>query len=65
MMTHAALPKNEGEKLGITGGFVRLSVGIEDVEDLIADLDSALNALGYCEKKISNYSAYGRSTNSC
>ena len=41
-MTHAAVPKEEREKNGITDGLVRISVGIEDVEDLIADLDNAL-----------------------
>jgi cystathionine beta-lyase/cystathionine gamma-synthase len=41
-MTHAAVPKANREKMGITDGLVRLSVGIEDVEDLIADLDRAL-----------------------
>jgi cystathionine beta-lyase/cystathionine gamma-synthase len=41
-MTHAAVPEAERNKMGITGGLVRLSVGIEDVEDLIEDLDKAL-----------------------
>ncbi len=42
-MTHASIPKPEREKVGVTDGLVRLSVGIEDKEDLIADLDSALS----------------------
>lgn len=42
IMTHASIPKETRESLGITDGFVRLSVGIEDHEDLIADLESAL-----------------------
>lgn len=42
-MTHACIPKEEREKSGITDGLVRLSVGIEEVEDIIADLDQALN----------------------
>jgi cystathionine beta-lyase len=42
-MTHASIPKEEREKLGITDSLIRLSVGIEDVEDLIADLDQALS----------------------
>ncbi|HEU4916726.1 MAG TPA: PLP-dependent aspartate aminotransferase family protein [Acidimicrobiia bacterium] len=42
-MTHAAIPAEERVKAGITDGLVRLSVGLEDVEDLIEDLDSALN----------------------
>jgi cystathionine beta-lyase/cystathionine gamma-synthase len=41
-MTHAAVPPAERIAAGITDGLVRLSVGLEDVEDLIADLDSAL-----------------------
>lgn len=41
-MTHAAVPEDERIAMGITEGLVRLSVGIEDVEDLLADLDAAL-----------------------
>jgi cystathionine beta-lyase/cystathionine gamma-synthase len=41
-MTHAAVPAADRETMGITDGLVRLSVGIEDVEDLIDDLDRAL-----------------------
>ena len=41
-MTHGAVPKEQRDKLGITEGLVRLSVGIEDVDDLIADLENAL-----------------------
>jgi cystathionine beta-lyase/cystathionine gamma-synthase len=43
--THFALSDAEREKLGITQGLVRLSVGIEDREDLIADLEQALKAV--------------------
>lgn len=42
-MTHAAVPAEERVAAGITDGLVRLSVGLEDVEDLIADLESALD----------------------
>lgn len=42
LMTHASMPKEVQERIGITEGLVRLSVGIEDVEDIIADLDQAL-----------------------
>ncbi len=42
IMTHASIPKEIREARGVTDGLVRLSVGIEDVEDLIADLDQAL-----------------------
>jgi len=40
-MTHASVPAAQRKKLGITDGLVRLSVGIEDVKDLIADLEAA------------------------
>jgi cystathionine beta-lyase/cystathionine gamma-synthase len=43
--THFALTDEDRERLGITQGLVRLSVGIEDKEDLIADLDQALKAV--------------------
>jgi cystathionine beta-lyase/cystathionine gamma-synthase len=43
--THFALTDAEREKVGITQGLVRLSVGIEDKEDLIADLEQALKAV--------------------
>jgi cystathionine beta-lyase/cystathionine gamma-synthase len=42
-MTHAAVPRDERLAAGITDGLVRLSVGLEDVDDLIADLDAALD----------------------
>lgn len=42
-MTHADVEKAERERVGISDGLVRLSVGLEDVEDLIADLDQALD----------------------
>jgi cystathionine beta-lyase/cystathionine gamma-synthase len=41
-MTHASVPPEDRQRLGITDGLVRISVGIEDVEDLIADLDHSL-----------------------
>jgi len=41
-MTHASIPKEHREKIGITDNLIRLSVGIEDVEDLLADLEYAL-----------------------
>ncbi|MBX7222376.1 MAG: cystathionine gamma-synthase [Blastocatellia bacterium] len=44
-MTHASVPESERERLGITEGLVRLSVGIEDLEDLLADLDHVLEKL--------------------
>ncbi len=41
-MTHASVPKEEREKMGLTDSLVRFSVGIEDIEDLIADVKQAL-----------------------
>ena len=45
-MTHASVPKAMREEMGLSDGLVRLSVGIEDTEDLIADLEQALQATG-------------------
>lgn len=42
-MTHASVPQEKRDKLGISDGLVRVSVGIEDVEDIIRDLDQALS----------------------
>jgi cystathionine beta-lyase/cystathionine gamma-synthase len=42
MMTHASVPRDRREAMGICDGLVRLSCGVEDVEDLVADLDQAL-----------------------
>ncbi|MGD8496772.1 MAG: cystathionine gamma-synthase [Gemmatimonadales bacterium] len=44
-MTHASVPPDRRAEMGLTDGLVRLSVGIEDVEDLIADLEEALGAI--------------------
>lgn len=41
-MTHASIPKEEREKTGVVDSLIRLSVGLEDADDLIADLHSAL-----------------------
>lgn len=41
-MTHASLPPEERERIGITDSLVRLSVGIEDVDDLIEDIEQAI-----------------------
>ncbi len=45
LMTHASVPKEQREALGVTGSLVRLSVGVEDVRDLIDDLESALDMI--------------------
>jgi cystathionine beta-lyase/cystathionine gamma-synthase len=44
-MTHASIPQEERNRLGVTPGLVRISVGIEDLADLVADLDQALEAV--------------------
>ena len=41
-MTHASIPKEEREKTGVVDSLIRLSVGIEDIEDLIADIKQAI-----------------------
>ncbi|XP_055614945.1 cystathionine gamma-lyase [Toxorhynchites rutilus septentrionalis] len=45
IMTHASVPAEQRAVLGITDGLIRLSVGLEDVEDLIADLEQALGKI--------------------
>lgn len=44
-MTHNSVPPEERQQIGVTDGLVRISVGIEDVEDIIADLKQALGEL--------------------
>lgn len=44
IMTHASIPKDVREASGVTDSLIRLSVGVENIEDLIADLDQALGA---------------------
>jgi cystathionine beta-lyase/cystathionine gamma-synthase len=44
-MTHASVPEERRQELGITEGLIRLSVGIEDIGDLLEDVDRGLNAL--------------------
>jgi len=44
-MTHGSVPREERLKVGMTDSLIRLSVGIEDIEDLIQDLDKALAKL--------------------
>ena len=43
-MTHASVPKEIRDAQGVTDGLIRLSCGIEDVDDLMEDLDQALRA---------------------
>ena len=45
LMTHASVPKEQRDALGVTDSLVRLSVGIEDVRDLIDDLKNAFEAI--------------------
>jgi cystathionine beta-lyase/cystathionine gamma-synthase len=44
-MTHASVPREEREKVGLTDGLIRISVGIEDLDDLLQDLEHALACL--------------------
>jgi cystathionine beta-lyase len=44
LMTHASIPAEKRAEIGITDDLVRLSVGIEDIEDLLTDIDNALKA---------------------
>ncbi|MDQ0168571.1 PLP-dependent transferase [Paenibacillus tundrae] len=41
-MTHASIPYERRQELGVTDGLIRISTGIEDAQDLIEDLTSAL-----------------------
>ena len=41
-MTHASMPKEVREEMGITSDLIRVSIGLEDIADLIADLSEAL-----------------------
>jgi methionine-gamma-lyase len=43
--THSGLPKETRDRIGITDALIRISVGIEDPDDLVADLDKALDAV--------------------
>ena len=52
-MTHGSVPPGQREAAGITDGLVRLSVGLEDPDDLIADLEQALRAAAGAEKVLS------------
>ena len=45
IMTHASVPEEIRNEIGVVDGLVRLSVGIETLEDLVADLDAALSDL--------------------
>jgi cystathionine beta-lyase len=44
-MTHASIPTDQRATLGISDTLVRLSIGVEDVNDLLEDIDNALNAI--------------------
>jgi cystathionine beta-lyase/cystathionine gamma-synthase len=44
-MTHASVPPEDRAKIGLTEGLVRLSCGVEDVEDLLGDLEHAFGGL--------------------
>jgi cystathionine gamma-lyase len=44
-MTHASIPAEERQKIGLTDSLIRISVGVEELDDLQADLDSALQGV--------------------
>lgn len=44
-MTHASIPKEERQKAGLTDSLIRLSIGVEDADDLVADLEQALSSI--------------------
>jgi len=56
-MTHGAIPKAERERRGVTDTLLRLSVGIEDARDLIADLDQALGRVAHADTRIPDTAA--------
>lgn len=45
IMTHASVPPEERAKLGISDNLCRLSIGVEDIEDILSDLKNALDAV--------------------
>ncbi|MEE9553961.1 MAG: PLP-dependent transferase, partial [candidate division Zixibacteria bacterium] len=45
IMTHASVPPENRAELGITDGFIRLSIGVEDIDDLIEDLERGFKAI--------------------
>ena len=45
-MTHASIPYETRQKVGITDGLIRLSIGIEGIDDILADLDQAIEKAG-------------------
>ena len=45
-MTHASIPYEIRQKVGITDGLIRLSIGIENIDDLLADLEQAIKESG-------------------
>jgi cystathionine gamma-lyase len=56
-MTHASVPAETRAALGISDSMIRLSVGIEDVADLIADLSQALDAVPFADELVQSTSA--------
>ena len=44
-MTHASIPAEEREKIGLTDSLIRISVGVEELEDQMSDLDQALSVV--------------------
>jgi cystathionine beta-lyase/cystathionine gamma-synthase len=50
-MTHASIPEEKQKKAGLDDGLIRLSVGVEDMEDLIADLEIRVGRIGRDDPK--------------
>jgi hypothetical protein len=60
-MTHASVPESERNELGISDTLIRLSVGVEDEEDIIADIKQSLEAA----QKVNNWSFLSQQLLSC
>jgi hypothetical protein len=60
-MTHASVPESERDELGISDTLIRLSVGVEDEEDIIADIKQSLEAA----QKVNNWSFLSQQLLSC
>lgn len=52
IMTHGTIPEDKKQQLGITNNLIRLSVGIEHINDILTDLDKGLNAIKTTNKKL-------------
>ena len=53
-MTHASVPADIRQELGVVDGFIRLSCGVEDIEDLLKDVEELLKIIGSIQKTVRN-----------